>query len=165
MPNVRTAALLLLLSASAAVAVAQQIILPAGTAAGADAVPAPIKPMSLDLTAIDKTADPCNEFYAYACGNWTKSHPIPADKPAYGSFTQLSDYNRYSLYQLLEQAANHPATPLQTKYGNYYAACMNEPLEDKLGVEPIKPALERIHAWTDKATLAAQVGQLQSERG
>ncbi|WP_419805609.1 M13 family metallopeptidase [Terriglobus sp.] len=166
MPSVRKAALALLLSASAATAVAQHITLPNGIVTGADtAVPAPVKPVSLDVSAIDKTADPCNDFYAYACGNWTKSHPIPADKPAYGSFTQLSDYNRYSLYQLLEQAANHPTTPLQTKYGNYYAACMNEPLEDKLGTEPIKPTLAQVDALSDKAKLATLVGQLEAQRG
>lgn len=166
MPTVSKAAAALLLAAGVSATGAQQIVLPAGTVSDTPSVvTAPVKPISLDLSAIDKSADPCKDFYTYACGNWVKSHPIPPDKPAFGTFTQLSEYNRYSLYQLLEKAANDPTTPLQTKYGNYYAACMNEPLEDKLGTEPIRPTLAQIDGLSEKAKLANVVGQLEAERG
>ena len=46
-----------------------------------DSAPTPPKSVhSLDLTAIDKTADPCTNFYQYACGNWIKDNPVPADQ-------------------------------------------------------------------------------------
>ena len=46
-----------------------------------------------DLNAIDKTIDPCVDFYQYACGSWMKNNPIPADKSRWGRFDELADHN------------------------------------------------------------------------
>ena len=95
--------------------------------------PAAIK--SFDVTAIDKTADPCTDFYQYACGNWVNSNPIPSDQVRWArSFSLLRERNRYLLWQELDAAAKDPKTPLQKQFGNFYAACMDTDTVEKLSL-------------------------------
>jgi len=122
------------------------------TDAGPTAVPK--KPISFDLTAIDKTADPCTDFYQYACGTWNKNNPIPATERGWGRFNELAERNNYLLYQELQAASTAPKSPLQVKYGNYFAACMNTKLTDDLGAKPIQPQLAEIAALQDKKKIA-----------
>ncbi len=134
---------------------------------GADTAPGPTaepkKPIIFDLSAIDKTADPCVDFYQYACGNWLKQNPIPSDQARWGRFNELAERNNYLLYQELKAAADAPKTPLQKKYGDYFAACMNVDLADKLGAKPVEPAMKTIAALDDKKQLSAMVAKLQVE--
>ena len=111
------------------------------------------------VTAIDKTADPCTDFYQFACGNWKKNNPIPADQTRWGRFNELAERNNYLLYQDLKAAADAPKTPLQKKYGDYFAACMNVELADKLGAKPMEPVLKAIAALQDKKDLSAMVAK------
>ena len=121
--------------------------------------------VSMDLAAIDKSVNPCTDFYQYACGNWRKNNPIPADKTRWGRFDELGEHNLYTVYALLQQAADKPASPLQAKYGNYFAACMNDTLAEQLGAKPIQPPLDQIAAWKDKAQLAKLIGTMEDQRG
>jgi len=125
----------------------------------------PKKPISFDLSAIDKTADPCTNFYQYACGNWVKNNPIPSDQVRWGRFNEVADRNNYLLYNELMSAADAPKTPLQKKYGDYFAACMNVDLVDKLGAKPIEPELATIDNWKDRGSFAALDLQLTREYG
>jgi putative endopeptidase len=145
---------------------AQEMILPEAGQAPAIVVPkVPKTPVSLDLSGIDKSADPCTDFYAYACGNWRKNNPIPADKVRWGRFDELGEHNTYTVYQLLQEAAERPASPLQKKYGDYFAACMNDKLADTLGSKPIQPVLAAVDALKDKSGLAALVGATEARYG
>ena len=139
--------------------------LPMIAADTAPAIQVPKAGVSLDVNAIDKSANPCDDFYAYACGNWRKNNPVPADKVRWGRFDELGEHNQYTVYALLEQAANAPKNALQVKYGNYYAACMNQPLADQLGAKPVQPLLAQIDGWSDKSKLAALVAAMQREHG
>jgi putative endopeptidase len=123
--------------------------------------PAPIK--SFDLTAIDKTADPCTDFYQYACGNWVNSNPIPSDQVRWArSFSLLRERNRYLLWQELDAAAKSPKTPLQKQYGDFYASCMDTGLVEKKGLTPIQPAWTAIAGLADAKQLPALLSQLEN---
>jgi putative endopeptidase len=115
----------------------------------------PKKPISFDVSAIDKSVDPCVDFYQYACGNWRKENPIPADQVRWGRFNELSERNTYLLYADLKKAADAPKTPLQKKYGSYFAACMNVPEVNELGAKPLQPELNAIAGLKSNKDLAA----------
>jgi putative endopeptidase len=124
--------------------------------------PAAIK--SFDAAAIDKTTDPCADFYQYACGNWVKSNPVPADQVRWArSFSLLDERNRYLLWQELDAAASSPKSALEKQYGDYFAACMNTDLIEKKALQPLEPAFKRIAGLKDAYKLATLVGKLQSE--
>ena len=130
-----------------------QNILPADTDSGPTSEPK--KPISFDISSIDKTADPCTNFYQYACGNWIKNNPIPSDQVRWGRFNELAERNNYLLYSELKSAADAPKSPLQKKYGDFFAACMNSDLADSLGAKPIEPELAVIDSLKDKKQLTA----------
>lgn len=134
---------------------------PASTESAPTKVPKPL--VSFDLSAIDKTADPCTDFYQYACGNWKKNNPIPADQTRWGRFNELAERNNYLLYEDLKTAADHPKTALQKKYGDYFAACMNTDLANQLGAKPIEPALKTIADWSDRKKLATLLGTMEDK--
>ena len=76
------------------------------------------------------------------------------------SFSLLQERHLYELWQELTRAAAKPASPLEKKYGDFFAACMDVEELQKKGLEPLKPALERIAALTDSKGIAALMGEL-----
>src|SRR6202790_500680 len=76
---------------------------------------------------IDKTLDPCVDFYQYACGNWLKNNEIPADRSSWVSFAELDDRNLVTLKEILEKAAagGPDRSPVEQKIGDFYGACMD----------------------------------------
>ena len=101
---------------------------------------------SLDVTAMDRTANPCVDFYQFACGGWVRNNPIPLDQSSWSAYGKMQDENRTLLRALLERAGQGGATrtPNQQKIGDYYGACMNEPAIEARGASPLAPQLEAI---------------------
>src|SRR5215467_13945961 len=108
-----------------------------------------------DIANIDKTADPCVDFYQFACGNWIKNNPIPGDQPVWLSFSEVYEHNLVVLRQILEKASvNDPKRdPIRQKIGDFYAACMDEAAVNKAGAAPLKAELDRIAAIKDKTQM------------
>src|SRR6516165_11174236 len=90
------------------------------------ATPAAPSASGLELSAIDRSADPCADFYQYACGGWIAANPIPPDRSRWGRFDELQDRNNEILHTVLEAAAGGQ-DPESQKIGDYYASCMDEP--------------------------------------
>ena len=118
-----------------------------------------------DINALDRTADPCTDFYQFACGNWIKNNPIPADQARWGRFSELLERNQMILRTILEKAeADNPGRDaVDQKIGDYYEACMDEKGIDAKGLAPLKPTLDSIAALKDKSELPALIGKLQRE--
>jgi putative endopeptidase len=119
---------------------------------------------SFDLSSIDPAADPCNDFYKFACGKFSANHPIPPDQASASGFSNLYNVNTQELNGILEKAERGGAsrTPNEQKIGDYYAACMNTAEIERKGLEPLDPLLKQIDQ-VSLYGLAKLVGELQRE--
>lgn len=130
--------------------------------------PAPVAKVSslldvgLDPEALDGKADPCQDFYQYACGTWIAKTPIPGDEPAwYRSFDGIEKRNQLALKAILEEAGHAPASdPVLQKVGAWYGACMDEAAVEAAGLGPVADLLKRVADWQDKAALPALLAHL-----
>ncbi|HWF91711.1 MAG TPA: M13 family metallopeptidase [Terriglobales bacterium] len=109
----------------------------------------------IDLDNIDKAADPCTDFFQYACGSWLKKTEIPPDKSRWGGFDELHERNITILKGILEKVSAESAerSADQQKIGDYYESCMDEKSVNSEGLEPLKPELASIAAASDKEAL------------
>ena len=116
---------------------------------------------SLDVSSLDKSVDPCTDFYKYACGGWMKNNPIPADQPRWDVYSKLANDNLQFLWGILEQDAKGAnRNPIQQKIGDYFAACMDTAAIDKRGAAPLASELAAIDKLSDREALIAYLGPL-----
>lgn len=115
---------------------------------------------SLDLKAMDMAANPCDDFYQYACGGWMKNNPIPADQASWSVYGKLYQDNQRFLWGILDGLAKNGGSGAQRKLGDYFAACMDETAIEKLGAAPLAPSLAQIAALQSARDLPALLSTL-----
>ena len=125
-----------------------------------------------DPSLIDKSVDPCDNFYQFSCKNWLAKHPLPPDQISYGRFAELEDLNRLRLRGILEDAASSSGERAaeragdhsgnEQKIGDEYASCMDTAAIDQKGIAPLKPELDRIDALRSKSGLPELIAHLHA---
>jgi putative endopeptidase len=114
----------------------------------------------IDLTSIDTSVKPGDNFYLYANGNWLKRTELPADRVAIGHFQEMADRADRQVADLIETAAKSSAAAGTDprRIADLYHSYMDEATIERLGISPLKPELDRIAAISDKAQLSAALG-------
>ncbi len=138
---------------------------PAPTQASSAVANQPAKVLhAFDPALLDTTADPCEDFYRYSCGGWTKANPIPNDRASWGRDTELSEQNDLILKAILEKAVAGGSSriPDEQKIGDEYAACSDVQAIDTAGMAPLLAQLAPINALAGKAGLTALLAQMQA---
>ena len=112
--------------------------------------------------AMDRTADPCSDFYRYACGGWLDSTELPSDRDRWvRSFSVIDEANRELVREILEEAARNPGEDaIQRKIGSFYGSCMDEAAVEEAGAAPLAAWFERVAAADDQAAVMALAGTL-----
>jgi putative endopeptidase len=120
---------------------------------------------TFDVNALDRSVDPCVNFYQFACGTWMKGNPIPADKTRWGRFDELAEQNREILHQILETYSKPgmKRDAIQQKVGDYYGSCMDEAAINAAGNKPLQPEFARINAITTRSELIGQMASFYKQ--
>jgi putative endopeptidase len=131
--------------------------------------PAPLSQLpyspSLDVTSMDRSVDPCTDFYHYACGAWIKKNPIPPDEARWDVYSKLEYDNELFLWGILDEAAKKTEgrSAVEQKIGDYFQACMDDSAVEKAQAAPLKPDLDAIAHLTSIRDLAGLVGSEQTQ--
>jgi putative endopeptidase len=152
-------------SAKAAVKSAASAATPGSAAAPASTVAAPasagtVPDIGIDLSYVDHSIKPGDDFFLYANGAWLKTAQIPPDRSSTGTFFEVFKKAEQRTADLIKAAgASNPAAGSNPrKIADYYAAYMNTAAIEKAGLTPLKPELDAIAAIKTRTDLARVLG-------
>jgi putative endopeptidase len=118
---------------------------------------------SLDVTAMDRSANACVDLYQYACGGWMAHNPIPPDQASWSVYRKLYQDNQRFLWGILDSLAHSGASRSanQQKIGDYFASCMDESAIEQRGLSPLAGKLAAIDALNHVSELPPLLARLQ----
>ena len=129
----------------------------------------------VDVSLIDRSVAPCDDFFRFANGKWLERTEIPAEEPAYGGFTEVRDRNLEVMRAVADDAAKSGAVTgsVERKVGDYWASALDEDAIETAGIAPLQPELDLIASLTDRGcpisspgcSAAAAVGASGSRSG
>jgi endothelin-converting enzyme/putative endopeptidase len=114
----------------------------------------------LDPASMDRTVEPCVDFYRYSCGGWMKNNPIPPDESRWDVFAKLAQDNERFIWGIVAELAGGERTPDQQKIGDLFAACMDEPAVEQRSGQPIMAPLDAIAKLKSIAELPSLLARL-----
>jgi endothelin-converting enzyme/putative endopeptidase len=117
----------------------------------------------IDLTDLDRKAEPCTDFFEFANGTWRANNPIPASMTRWSKRWQSGETAKDKLREILEAAsADKSAAKGSTEQliGDYYGACIDESRVNARGIEPIKPWLAKIDTARDMPALEQVIAEM-----
>lgn len=110
---------------------------------------------------MDRSVDPCVDFYTYSCGGWMKNNPIPPDQTSWSVYGKLYEDNLKYLNGILQEDAKATnRTPVEQKIGDFYAACTEESAVDAAGAKPMQAELDAIAALKSRKEIAPLLAKL-----
>jgi putative endopeptidase len=119
--------------------------------------------LGIDVSAMDRSVRPQDDFFRWVNGAWADRTAIPPDKSRYGSFTILSDESEQARKEILEQASSRrdapPGSDLQ-KVGDLYRSFMDTARIESLGIKPLQKDLDYIGGMKDTADVVAAIARL-----
>lgn len=123
------------------------------------------KIVAINVADMDLDVNPATDFYQFANGGWMKSHPIPAEKASYGSFTQLRDENEARLKVIVDEMSQDKGVEgtVERKIGDMFATGMNTDAIEKAGISTLKPYLEKIDAIENLADMQSFLAEFKSK--
>jgi putative endopeptidase len=103
----------------------------------------------IEVGDLNKSVDPCNDFYEYSNGKWRAENPIPPSMVRWGRRWQAGEMTKEQLKDILENVSaktDWPKGSVEQLIGDHYASCMNEAKVNQLGTQPIKSLISEIDA-------------------
>ncbi len=151
-----------------AIAILVSCIMAAGCAQKTAETPQPEREVvpAIELSNMDTTINPADDFYHYCNNNWLKNNPIPEENPYYDAFTEVSDRTKLQIKEIIDEAIHNSKAEqgsVAQKIRDFYNTGMDSVAINDRGYSELLPCFEKIDQVSDKSQLAEIIGQLHDE--